>query len=79
MIEAKEAVIAAAKYFTDITGHTGGVTVEEIELSDDEKYWLVTLGFKEREDFIYPEKQAYKLFEVDVYTGKVRSMKIRAV
>ncbi len=79
MIEAKDAVIAAAKYFTDITGHTGGVIVEEIELSDDEKYWLVTLGFKEREELMYAEKKAYKLFEVDAYTGEVRSMKIRAV
>ena len=68
------------------------LTLEEVEMSDDGKHWLITLGF-----FLASKKpptdlgdrlrqiqgktyeRRYKLFKVDVYTGKVGSMKIRNV
>ena len=82
-IPAKDAVTAAAAYFTEVTGYTSGVTVEEIELTEDGKTWLVTLGFVAREErtpvvWLRADK-AYKVFSVNAVTGEVTSMKIREV
>jgi len=43
-ISARDAVLAATTYFAEVAGNTSGVSVEEIELTDDAKFWLVTLG-----------------------------------
>lgn len=79
-ITAKEAVAAAAKYFVDVTGITAGVSVEEVELSEDGKYWMVTLGFRDPRDFasvFAVERRDYKKFKIHAVTGAVVSMKIR--
>jgi len=80
-ITPKEAAIAASKYFTDITGRTSA-TLEEIELSEDENYWMITLGYQSGEldgtGNLFPEKR-YKIFEINALTGEVISMKIREV
>lgn len=66
------------------------ISLEEIDRSEDEKYWLITLGFERRKgalskkvaelnQLLYPEKERYKIFQVNTRTGEVRSMKIRAV
>ena len=82
LISAKEAVVAAASYFTDITGSTRGVVVEEIDQDEDNLHWLVTLGYYEGEQgpisFGLPERK-YKVFKVNRYGGQVVSMKIREV
>lgn len=79
-ISAKEAVIAATKYFVDVTGNTGGVTVEEIEEEGD--HWLITLGYQERPvggvAIGFGEKKL-KTFKVHTRTGTVVSMKIREI
>ena len=57
------------------------LTLEEVELSEDEKHWLITLGFQEYRG-LTPFDQAsqkYKLFTVDATTGQVRAMKMRLV
>jgi len=83
-ISPKDAVIAATKYFTDVTGNTSGVSVEEMELSEDGKYWLVTLGYVELKLTGLPlsltrETKSYKSFKVNARTGDVLSMKIREI
>ncbi len=52
------------------------ISIEEIELSSDEKYWLITLGHPRT--FFVPAKD-YKKIKVDAETGEVISMKMRIV
>ena len=68
------------------------VLLEEVELSDDDRYWLVTLScFQYLPNELRPagitpsptyllkagKQRAYKVFKIDRQTGEVRSMKIR--
>lgn len=83
-IAPKDAAIAAAKYFMEVTGYTGGFTVEEIVLSQDRGRWLVTLGYAEQSvgtgttvPLFGAPKKAFKAFEIDAESGQVLSMKIR--
>ena len=57
------------------------LTLEEVELSEDEKHWLITLGFRESRGLTPFDQgsQKYKLFTVDAITGQVRAMKMRLV
>jgi hypothetical protein len=87
VIDAGKAVLAARIY---IRSHSGtfikDLLLEEVELTDDRKFWLITLGFTQLtgslEDLLSteaPEKEEikYKIFKVNAETGKVESMKIR--
>lgn len=61
------------------------VLLEEVELSDDDNYWFITLGFNPKTlmsaaGFLTPledERKKYRVFKIDRTTGEVRSMKIR--
>ena len=83
-IDAKQAAKNASKYFTDLTGYTEGVTVEEVEISEDRDYWLITLGFLVHDstpmNVLSGQKTIkHKIFKVDVNTGEVVSMKVRII
>jgi hypothetical protein len=93
-IDARGAVITAKKYFEDLQELIGNTfqdtLLEELELSEDKKFWLITLGFNRpvprTKNPLLPEitsspeyKREYKLFKVDSETGEVKSMKIREV
>jgi|GEM_PF-228812 hypothetical protein len=64
-----------------------GLRLEETELSDDNQYWLITLGFDRPVGEHLDPLQAvvnnkkyereYRIFKIDAQTGKVQSMKIR--
>ncbi len=89
MMGVKEAVRIAADYLASLYEGKDlrDVLLEEVRLSDDGQYWLVTMGFSRKvlksmfleelgsEDF----KREYKVFEVSAETGEVRSMSIRQV
>lgn len=89
MIGVKEAVKIATNYLATLYEGTDlrDVLLEEVKLSDDDRYWLVTLGFSRpvptnpylaamgTEDL----KREYKIFEISTETGDVRSMQIRQV
>src|SRR5260221_12866452 len=52
MIDVKEAVKSARNYLMDMihegqisTGPVPAISLEEVELSEDEKYWLITFGY----------------------------------
>jgi hypothetical protein len=61
------------------------ISLEEIEKSEDGKFWLVTLGFepvksgvnKTLADILNPPKERFKVFKVNTRTGTVVSMKMR--
>ncbi len=84
-ISARDAVVAARKYYGEVVEYRGPMTVEEIELSEDGRRWLITLGVVEEAPrrgalaLALPPEKVYKRFEVKADTGEVVAMKIREV
>ncbi|HAT15451.1 MAG TPA: hypothetical protein DCS91_19420 [Microcoleaceae bacterium UBA11344] len=90
-LDVRNAVIAAQNHFTSLRDMMGFGTedlrLEEAELSEDKKYWFITLGFtrpgdKNKNplgDLIgnLPDEREYKVFKIDAQSGEVQSMKIR--
>ncbi|MFN6569752.1 hypothetical protein [Dendronalium sp. ChiSLP03b] len=96
IIDVKTAVNAAYEYIKSIQDIMGSslpdLRLEEVELSEDKQFWLITLGFdvakrnyKNRMDDIIPSftainyQREYRLFKVNSQTGEVEAMKIREV
>ncbi len=92
-IDVRQAVIAAKEYLQSLRDQIGmlieDLRLEEVELSDDKKFWLITLGFSrpaykaknplaDLTDSPKYERE-YKIFKIDSETGEVQSMKIREV
>ena len=91
-IGVKEAVQAAMAAIGDLlpSADISDLRLEEVEQSEDERYWLITLGFYVVNQLgegpvasailappMYVRK--YKVFKIDATSGKVISMKIREV
>lgn len=89
MIDVKQAVASAKTYASQLFQEEKilGLELEEVELSEDNKYWFVTLGFLVPKpslgiaDIFAPmvANRKYKLFKIDADNGIVLSMKIREV
>ncbi|MCI0365122.1 MAG: hypothetical protein L0Y44_04885 [Phycisphaerales bacterium] len=87
MIEVKQAVERARQYSKELLGDQYATSLEEVELSDDGRWWFVTLGYHGRNNqksvslaLGLPETpDFYKIFEINRDTGDVRAMKIRQV
>ncbi|NUM53005.1 MAG: hypothetical protein HUU46_05120 [Candidatus Hydrogenedentes bacterium] len=86
MIEVKEAVKIASAYLHELLDSDGiaDIMLEEVELSEDEQEWHVTLGFHPRwsdkgpfDTFTGKRIRIYKTFTVDRKNGKISAMKIR--
>jgi hypothetical protein len=84
-IGVKDAVQAAMAAIRELlpASELNDLRLEEVDQSEDERFWLITLGFyPPSEGPLAPLARAprkYKVFTVDADTGKVRSMKIRAI
>jgi hypothetical protein len=85
-IDARAAANAAAQYFQQLYPKVSSFGFEEVELSEDEKYWLITLSFEVEANptagfalRLGPPKTKFKVFKVNVRTGEVVSMKIREI
>ena len=91
MIDVKNAVQAAVQYCGQLFGNISNrLQLEEVELSDDEKHWFITVGYDDpgtpRDEVmlgalqgfprIGPERK-YKVVDVDAETGKVKAVKMR--
>lgn len=92
MVSLKEAVSAAMSAVEDL--YKGqpvtGMLLEEIELTEDEHYWLITVGFDIKKDSVpltpldalaLPKSELerkYKIFKIDSEQGNVVSMKMRS-
>jgi hypothetical protein len=93
MVEIKEAARAAEEFAREaLDGELAGLRLEEVELSDDERTWLITLGWVDPFVLTDPVRRlaggmtgyrtlprVYKVFQVDRDSGRVRAMKIRDV
>ena len=84
MIDVRQAAHLASQYFAGLYEGpaVSGAQLEEVEITEDEKYWLITLSYPLTEatallNFNY--KRKYKVFKIDAETGEVLSMKIRKV
>ncbi|MEW6349807.1 MAG: hypothetical protein AB1646_12145 [Thermodesulfobacteriota bacterium] len=80
MIDVKEAVAAAARYSEYLgLGEKELVSLEEVEISDDENLCYITLGYQEGPlgTLGLPGARKYKVFTVDAKDGKIRAMKMR--
>jgi hypothetical protein len=79
LLNAKQAAQQAVEYLNELIP-CRGQRLEEVELDDDDRHWLITLSFFPYEDggtgFGMRE---YRTFKVDGATGQVRSMKIRTL
>jgi len=84
-IDARAAAQAAAAYFKDLYPNVEAYSLEEVELSEDRNYWLITLSFEipssSSSDSVMmqfrPPKTKFKVFKVDAKNARVMAMKIR--
>ncbi len=87
MLDVKEAAQRASEYFAGLYADEGvaNVQLEEVELTDDGQYWLITLSYpmvppnQSPLFFNVSSNRKYKVFKIDATTGEVKSMKIRNV
>ena len=83
MIDVKQASKLAIEYFTTLFENKySNLTLEEVEVSEDGKYWYITLGYDIDKPFsvtlpLRKTGREYKRFKIDVESGKVLSMQIR--
>lgn len=85
-IDVCAAVGLAQKYFNNlqdmIDSSIQSLRLEEVELSEDKQFWLITLGFDciNSNDPLQEVPQydrEYKIFKINAETGEVEFMKIR--
>lgn len=90
MIDVRNAVAQSINYLQsihDLMGEPQNLRLEEVELSDDQKIWIITLGFTYKSDSDemmksvfgenYNQNRVYKTFKVNAETGEVKGMNIR--
>ena len=80
MIDVREAVERAVEYMRSLPaqGDVREILLEEVELSDDERHWLITLSYTAGNAPIAFVRK-YKTFKVEASSGRVIAMKIREV
>lgn len=84
-LDVKAAVATAVTYLKDLYSdeQLKNIRLEEVWLSDDEKYWYITIGYDSPTPALHPlatlrpSEREYKLFKVRVEDGRVMEMKIR--
>jgi len=82
MIDVKQAAQSAASFVYELYRDKGAsdVRLEEVELVEDGKFWLITLSFQPPPTIgvlLQKPSRQYKTLKVDAETGQVLSMKIR--
>ncbi len=98
-IDVRRAVELAREYLVDVIVQdvlppiTGAIRLEEVELSEDDKYWLITLSYPDsiiQESDRDPaaetirvltgrENRLYKVVKLRADTGEMVSIKIRTL
>ena len=88
MIDVQQAAQQAINYCAGLFGNILRVRLEEVELTNDDAHWLITVGFDvprpldSMEEAVYgleplDGKRQYRVVNIDAQTGAVRSVKIR--
>ena len=84
MINVKEATDKAREYLQAFFPEAENVQLEEVELTGDKAYWLITLSYEGvsnsvASSLLVGKTVLYKIFKLDAETGTVISMKIRDI
>lgn len=92
MIDVRQAVQSAKNYIQNLQdmleNPLDNLRLEEVEISEDESHWLITLRYDVEDRSRLPTllinqdkftSREYKLFQVNSDSGKVEAMKIRKV
>lgn len=83
MIDVKQAVTAALKQFNEVFSPLGytDVLLEEVEPSEDDRYWSITFGYHEPTEATFKAfaSKNYKTVKVDAESGQARAIKIRVL
>jgi hypothetical protein len=91
MVDVKQAVAKAMGYLEDMykIDEFRDVLLEEVDLSEDNKFWNVTIGFTRIQESTSGGpmatligqsaefKREYKVFQIDAKNGDLRSMRSR--
>ena len=91
MVNVKDAVAKAMDYLKDMyqLEQFKDVLLEEVDISEDNKYWNVTIGFTRRQESTSggpmatligqstEYKREFKVFQIDAESGDLRSMRSR--
>jgi hypothetical protein len=83
MLSINDLADIAAKYLKSFFPDADSIQLEEIEVTDDNKYWFVTLSYEgsdipTNQNLWLPNRsRKFKIFKIDAKLGEVRSMKIR--
>ena len=80
MLDVKAAAEKASEYFGTLFSKelAANSRLEEVELSEDGKYWLITLSYPAsalQAIFGSDARREYKQFKIDIASGSVVSMK----
>jgi len=80
MLDVKQAAERAVDYMRTLPaqGDVRDVVLEEAELSEDERYWFITLSYVQGATFLAATRR-YRTFRIEAATGRVVSMKLREV
>lgn len=80
MINVSLASTAAVEYLKNVFPDATQIQLEEVEITDDKRYWIITLSY-DNPDRLYSSlmnrNRKYKIFKIDAENGEVLSMKIR--
>jgi len=68
-ILARDAALAAKKYFDELVGPLPGLTLEEVKRTDEA--WVVTFSYFQN---LASTRKSYKVLTVEPETGEVLSM-----
>jgi len=84
MINVKEAIDKAKEYLVNFFPEAENVELEEVELTEDKSYWMVTLSFEGitssvASSLLVGKSVLYKIFRIEAETGEVISMRIRDI
>jgi hypothetical protein len=81
-MDVKKATEKAVEHFKKFYPNVEKVQLEEVEITDDDKYWNIVLSYENEETtplsyLQVGQQRTFKVFKIDANTGMVRSMKIR--
>lgn len=82
MIDVKEATKRAKEHLVNFFPDADEVQLEEVELTPDKAFWLVTLSYAGASNsvassLLVGKSMRFKIFKLDAKTGEVISMKVR--
>jgi hypothetical protein len=87
LIDVREASQKAIDHLQSLYPDTdpGSILFEEAELTDDDKFWIITLSYKSPVaaggvgQSVYVGDRSYKVFKLLAETGEIRSIKNRTL